>query len=189
MLPAANPLQPKVPLPIPRPAPSFIKPTAATSAADNLRPVNAHSPRDLAGGYDVPIRGWPSSMQRPDHSMAGQPNRQFSLLDLVFWTLWIAVLAAILRLRRSDDGTTDRAYIATMALAACIAMGALWGYSLKLRLSSAVLLRMAIVMMAFFIGSLLSVPISLAAMSHYELAALALGGVVMLVVGFRIASR
>jgi peptidoglycan/LPS O-acetylase OafA/YrhL len=121
--------------------------------------------------------------------MAGQPNRQFSLLDLVFWTLWIAVLAAIVRLRRSDDGTTDRAYIATMALATCIALGALWGYSRKLSLSSAVLLRIAIVMLAFFIGSLLSVQISLAAMSHYELAALALCGVIVLVVGFKIASR
>jgi hypothetical protein len=122
-------------------------------------------------------------------SMAGQPNRQFSLLDLVFWTLWIAVLAAIVRLRRSDDVTTDRAYIATMALAACIALGALCGYSRKLSLSSAVFLRIAIATLALFIGSLLSVQISLAGMSHYELALLALGGVVVLAVGFKIASR
>src|SRR5689334_4450614 len=93
-------------------------------------------------------------------STPGQPHAQFSLLDIVFWTLWIGVLAALVRLRRPDDGTTDRAYIATMALAACIALGALWGYSFKLRLWSAILLRMAIVILSLFIGSLLSVPIS-----------------------------
>jgi hypothetical protein len=76
-----------------------------------------------------------------------------------------------------------------MALAACIALAALWGYSLKLRLWPAILLRMAIVSLALFIGSLLSVPISIAAMSYYELAALALGGVVVLVIGYQIARR
>jgi hypothetical protein len=160
----------------------------------------------IAAHWGVPVEtvaGWqralhPATFQRseaevPAFSFADlwtTPNqRQFSLLDMIFWMFWIAVLSALLRLMYGHTQISDKWHIATTCLAASVTLAAAWGYANKIRSEAGVAFRIGFVVAAGFVGLLLLFRLSDAGFSGLELVALALGNVATSLAGLKIGSR
>jgi hypothetical protein len=160
----------------------------------------------IAAHWGVPIEtvsGWhqalhPATPKRVDantttYSLADiwaiPSRRQFSLLDLVYWTFWMAVLSALVRLTYDHTLISDKWHIATTSLAASVTLAAAWGYAKKVRSEAGLVFRIGVIFALGLIGLLLIYKLSDANFSGLELMALALGNAAVFLVGFKIGSR
>jgi hypothetical protein len=160
----------------------------------------------IAAHWGVPVEtvaGWqralhPATFQRseaevPAFSFADlwttRAQRQFSLLDLIYWMFWMAVLSALLRLRYGHTEISDKWHIATTCLAASVTLAAAWGYGRKIRSETGAAFRIGVVVAAGLVGLLLLCRLPDAEFTGFEHAALALGTVATSLAGLKIGSR
>lgn len=152
-------------------------PDDAVSRADALYPVAlGHSKTEpnsfsFADGWTVPS------------------ERQFSLLDLMYWMFWLAVLSALLRLMYGHTRISDKWHAVTTCMAASITLAAAWGYSEKIPKLWRCAFRTAVTFAAGLIGLLLCIRLSLTSFSGLELATMSLANAVILLVGYKIGTR
>jgi hypothetical protein len=116
-------------------------------------------------------------------------QRQFSLLDLVFWVFWMAVLSALLRLIYDHTLISDKWHAATTCLAASIALAAAWGFASRIRPPAGQSLRFAVLGASALIASLLVLTLSQMQFSGIEAMALAVGTAALFLIGLKIGSR
>jgi hypothetical protein len=116
-------------------------------------------------------------------------QRQFSLLDLIFWIFWTAVLSALLRLIYDHTLISDKWHAATTCLAASITLAAAWGFASRIRPPAGQSLRFAVVGASALIALLLVLTLSQMQFSGIEAMALAVGTAVVLFIGLKIGSR
>ena len=107
----------------------------------------------------------------------------------MFWTFWGAVLSALLRLQYGHTQISDKWHVVTTCLAASLALAAVWGYGKKIRSDAAPWYRVAVILIALFISSLLVNRMFDVKFSPSELIATALGIAATFPLGLRIGSR
>jgi hypothetical protein len=111
---------------------------------------------------------------------------QFSLLDLVFWTFWIAVLSSVVRLKYDDSFGSDKWQLVTICLAASISLAAVWGHAAKSPKSIRYAARFGVIFAGGLIGLLLWDGMSTTGFTGLELAAMVMASFVIVVVGYKI---
>src|SRR5262245_13587927 len=82
-------------------------------------------------------------------------QRQFSLLDLIYWMFWMAVLSALLRLMYGHTQISDKWHVATTCLAASVTLAAAWGYANKMGYTAGKVFRIGVILASGLIGLLL----------------------------------
>jgi len=168
--------------------------------------VSCESQEAIAAEWGVPVKtvaGWRQTLHpRTEDLSAPEPAassladwwavpspRNFSLLDLMLWMFWVAVLSALLRLMFGHTQISDKWHIVTTCLVASLTLSAAWGYGKKIRSEAGQVFRAAVFLATLVISVLLLIRLFDASLPGLELIAIGLGIAAIYPVGFYIGSR
>jgi hypothetical protein len=172
--------------------------------------VSCETPEAIAAEWGVPVKtvvDWqralhPGAVDRfkPEPSAstdsfsladwwAVPSPHQYSLLDLMFWMFWVAVLSALLRLMYGHTQISDKWHVATTCCVASLSLAAAWGYGKKIPAEAGQVFRAVVIFASLVVGLLLVFRIVDVSFTALELIAIVLGVAAVYPVGLYIGSR
>jgi len=176
---------------------------------DLAEALNCEAPSAIAAEWGIPIETvaeWrqklhpqtifpatpPAEVTLADWLALPAPH-QYSLLDLMYWMFWMAVLSALLRLMYGHTQISDKWHVVTTCLVASLALAAAWGFGSKVPSPAGEYFRAGVLVAILGVGMLLVFRVTdqmaEQKFSILELSAVVLGTAAICPVGLYIGSR